>query len=57
MCYKWTDGQIDTQTDLMTDWLAGTKGRYTYKNSLSTFSRQETGGYGNKATIIYQSTE
>lgn len=56
MCYKWTDGQIDTQTDLMTGWLAGTKGRYTYKTA-SQLS-QETGGHGNKATILYQlSTE
>lgn len=57
MCYKWTDVQIDTQTDLhvMTGWLAGTKGRYTYKTA-SQLSH-ETGGHGNKATIIYQRTE
>ena len=55
MCYKWTDGQIDRQTDLMTGWLAGTKGRYTYKTG-SQLS-QGTGAHGNKATILYHRTE
>ena len=39
----------------MTGWLAGTKGRYTYKTT-SQLS-QETGAHGNKATILYQRTE
>lgn len=52
---RWSNRQTDRQTDLTTGWLAGTKGRYTYKTA-SQLS-QETGAHGNKATILYHRTE